>query len=327
MRTLLATLGAAAFIGSSAAAQPDRPQKRAHHAVIYDETRQRVLLTAGSTPVDSGRGFVFFNDLWEFDGARWTARPPSGAMVSGTALAFDSRLKRVVSFGGFSGNASIGELRMLENDTWRTIGTYADMRAAESGFVYDSKRDRFVSFGGSSGPRQLLGKTWELTGATWTEVASGAGAPPPRQAHIMVFDERRGRTLVFGGIGASSPGQPPPSLGDTWEFDGKSWTQRQTPAPAPRYSAGATYDSRRGLVILFGGAGPNGFLGDTWSWNGTEWKKLSDVGPPPRAMGYVAYDKERDRVVLFGGRSGYPNGDLNDTWEWDGTAWHRVGTN
>ena len=85
------------------------------------------------------------------------------------------------------------------------------------------------------------------------------------------------------------------------------------------------YDSKRGLVILFGGLGNDGFLGDTWSWDGTKWTRLAETGPEPRGMGYLAYDKRRDRVVLFGGRKGYPDGDLNDTWEWDGTRWQRVG--
>ena len=91
-----------------------------------------------------------------------------------------------------------------------------------------------------------------------------------------------------------------------------------------RNGAGATFDSRRGLVIVFGGAGPGGFLGDTWSWDGTAWRKLADTGPEPRVMGYLAYDRNRDRVVLFGGRKGWPDGDLNDTWEWDGVSWKKV---
>ena len=88
---------------------------------------------------------------------------------------------------------------------------------------------------------------------------------------------------------------------------------------------GATFDSKRGVVVIFGGVGPNGFHGDTWSWNGTSWSKLSDTGPEPRGMGYLVYDRHRDRIVLFGGRKGWPDGDLNDTWEWDGSSWRQVG--
>jgi hypothetical protein len=77
--TCLATALSALAISSVASAQqPDAPPRRAHHAVIYDEGRQRVLLTGGSTPLEGGQRFEFFNDLWEFDGIRWSPLPPSG---------------------------------------------------------------------------------------------------------------------------------------------------------------------------------------------------------------------------------------------------------
>jgi hypothetical protein len=99
-----------------------------------------------------------------------------------------------------------------------------------------------------------------------------------------------------------------------------------TTGPSARVAAGSAWDSRRGLFVVFGGLGAEGFLGDTWGWDGVEWKKLSDRGPEPRAMGYMAYDRARDRIVLFGGRKGWPDGDLGDTWEWDGATWTRVGS-
>jgi hypothetical protein len=139
----------------------------------------------------------------------------------------------------------------------------------------------------------------------------------------MVYDAGRGRIVVFGGMGTGPPGKPGPALGDTWEYDGKGWIRRDGPAPPPRFSPGIAYDSKRGLVIIFGGLGEKGFLGDTWGWDGSSWKQLASNGPEPRAMGYLAYDKRRDRVVMFGGRKGWPNGDLGDTWEWDGTSWRQ----
>ena len=313
------------MVAATLGAQTNAPPKRGHHSLVYDETRRRVLLTGGSTPVDGGRSFVFFNDLWEFDGKTWTSLTASGEKLSGMGLAFDAHNQRVVSLGGFNGRAAVADVRVLENNAWRTIGSHTEMPAAEPGFVYDSRRNVFVAFGGSTESRQVHGRTWELNGTVWTEVSRDSN-PPARQSHVMVYDNRRRKIVLFGGMGAGPSGQPPPSLGDTWEFDGRSWTQRQVAGPSPRNGAGATYDSRRGLVIVFGGAGAGGFLADTWSWDGSEWKKLSDSGPPARAMGYIAYDKARDRVVLFGGRQGYPDGDLNDTWEWDGNAWRNVST-
>ena len=296
------------------------PPARAHHALAYDPRTQRVLLTAGSTPRDSGRSFEFFNDLWAFDGRRWTELPTSGDRISGTALAFDVRRGRMVSWGGYDGSAR-GELRVLESDGWRTIGTYDDMRVSEPGTVYDARRGRLVAFGGSARRGHAYGDTWEHDGTRWHRVE--IDGPPTRQAHVMVFDARRGRVVVFGGMGAGEEGGRPPILGDTWEYDGERWVRLDVAAPSPRMSAGATYDARRGMVVIFGGSGSEGFLADTWGWNGRVWRRLSDTGPGRRAMGQLAYDAARDRIVLFGGRSGYPNGDLADTWEWDGTRWTR----
>jgi hypothetical protein len=296
------------------------PPRRAHHTVFYDEARQRVMLTGGSTPVNGGNSFQFFNDLWAFDGKSWQALTPSGALLSGVAVAADDK-GRIVSFGGYA-RSSIGDLRVLENDTWRAIGRHPSIVAAEPGFVFDAARKRFLAFGGSGGRGTVHGDVWELVDTTWTR--SGATPPPARQAHAMVYDAKRQKTVVFGGM-TLTPGSPPVTLGDTWEFDGSAWKQIQVDGPLPRMSPGVAYDSKRGLVLVFGGSNQSGFLGDLWAWDGATWKKLADSGPEPRGMGYMAYDAKRDRVVLFGGRKGYPDGDLNDTWEWDGSRWSRVG--
>jgi hypothetical protein len=306
----------------SAADAQSVPGVRGHHSLAYDPVRKAIVLTAGSTPLDGGQRFDFYNDIWEFDGTKWTRVGASGDSISGIALAYDSKRSRIMSFGGYTGSAKLGDLRVLESNQWKKIGINATYSAAEAGFVYDAARDRFVAFGGSPGQGQAHGDTWEYAGEKWSKLA--ITSPPARQAHAMVYDERRGRTVVFGGLGAGQPGQRPPMFGDTWEFDGTSWKRFDVPGPSARSGAGMTYDSKRGVVILFGGAGETGFAGDTWSWNGAEWKQLATSGPDPRGMGYMAYDKGRDRVVLFGGRKGWPNGDLNDTWEWDGTAWHQV---
>jgi hypothetical protein len=314
---LLASLFA--LIPTTLASQPESPPRRAHHALIYDGSRERVILTGGSTPLDGGQRFEFFNDLWEFDGARWRSLPPSGDRLSGVGLAYDARRQQLVSYGGFDGKAR-GLVRVLRDNTWTTLGDRTERVAAEPGFVYDSARDRFVAFGGSAGMGQAYGDTWEYDGTNWTR--KEIVGPPARQAHVMVYDERRNRVVVFGGM-AITPGAQPTPLADTWEYDGIRWQKIDVAGPSARLSAGATYDAMRGLVILFGGSSPAGFNGDTWSYDGRAWRKLSDAGPEPRAMGAIAYDRKRDRTVLFGGRKGYPDGDLADTWEWDGTAWQR----
>ena len=316
------TIAILAFAANVLGAQ-EAPPRRAHHALVYDEGRKKVLMTGGSTPVNGGQTFTFFNDLWTFDGTRWTPETPSGAMLSGVALAYDAKGNRVLSFGGYNGQP-IADLRVLEKGGWRTLGSLPEMPASEAGFVYDRRLDRFIAFGGSAGPGRAYSRTWSWSGTAWSEI-TGDG-PPARQAHAMVYDERRERVVVFGGAGGGQPGTRPPMLDDTWEFDGSKWTRSASngATPSARVSPGAAYDSRRGRLVIFGGADSTGFLADTWAWDGTSWKKLADTGPEARVMGYMAYDTSRDRIVLFGGRKGYPDGDLNDTWEFDGTRWSRV---
>lgn len=321
MTNLILALSATmlAALQTPAASDTTQPHVRAHHALAYHPGERRVLLTAGSSPLDAdGTRYFMGDDTWSFDGRRWSLVSHSDRQVSGVRLAWDSRRGRMLSFGGYLGGAtSIGDLRVLDGGQWRTLNVLPDMPVAESGFVYDSRRDRLVLFGGGSDRPD----TWEYDGERWTRFPGSN--PPARQAHLMVFDERRGRTVLFGGMGSAPRGTRPPALADTWEFDGAAWVQLQAAGPGPRHGAGSTYDSRRGLVLMFGGHDGTNLRNDLWAFDGTSWQKLFEGGPAARAMGALAYDAGRDRVVLFGGRRGWPD-DLNDTWEWDGRAWQEV---
>lgn len=314
----LAALAGTSNSGEHAQRTITVPPVRAHHALVYHEGDGRVLLTGGSTPVNGGRSFLFYNDVWAFAGKGWRLLGKSGPEQSGQRLAYDSKRKRILSFGGFSGKAN-GSLLQLKDGAWRPLQGLPERPTAEGGWIYDRARDRFVLFGGGgTAPGTVHGDTWEYDGASWRKMAT-PDSPSPRQAFAMVFDEKRGRTLLFGGMTAD--GQ---ALGDTWAYEAGKWIELPGDGPAPRHSAGMAYDSKRRQMILFGGMSGRTQLQDTWGWNGKGWAKLAETGPPARSMGQLAYDRRRDRTVLFGGRNGFPNGDKNDSWEWDGAAWKRV---
>ncbi len=78
-----------------------------------------------------------------------------------------------------------------------------------------------------------------------------------------------------------------------------------------------TYDSARGVTVLFGGHNSSRF-GDTWEWDGTAWTLRSNSGPSARYGHAMAYDRDRGATILFGG---YGDSRLGDTWEWDGSTW------
>lgn len=295
------------------------PPKRAHHELVYDEIGRTIVMTAGSTPLNGGSSFDFFNDVWRFDGKEWKLSGMAGDKRSGIKLACDLKNNKLYSFGGYANNSSLAELRVLENGDWKVLSDHPEMKAAEPGFVYDSQRDKFVAFGGSGGRGKVNNITWEWNGNSW-EKFEGQG-PEGRQAFAMVYDSKRNKTVLYGGGDGSGKSFDD----DVWEFDGTRWEKivSKGTGPGPRVSPGYAFDTKRGVMIIFGGMSGEGMKGDTWSWDGKTWKQLATSGPSPRAMGYMAYDKNRDKIVLFGGRMGWPN-DANDTWEWDGKEWKEI---
>lgn len=98
-------------------------------------------------------------------------------------------------------------------------------------------------------------------------------------------------------------------------------------SPGPRYGHEMVFDEARGVVVLFGGFGPDGVpKGDTWVWNGESWRLAATDGPSPRKWPAAAYDARRGVVLLHGGRegAGRSGASLNDTWAWDGQSWTEI---
>jgi hypothetical protein len=131
----------------------------------------------------------------------------------------------------------------------------------------------------------------------------------------MVYDEVRGVVLMFGG-GCSDSGA---IFGDTWAWDGTTWTVQASIGPSPRIGHGMVFDSGRSRVVLFGGYDGTQFYNDTWEWDGQAWALRSTTGPSARDLVAMAYDSQRGHTVLFSG-----NNSPADTWEWNGTEWSQM---
>ena len=145
----------------------------------------------------------------------------------------------------------------------------------------------------------------------WTQVAT-TGPTSPRSNHGLAYDSARAKTVLFGGYVEGGPAAGP--AGDTWEWDGSTWTQVATTGPSPRRPISLAYDSARGKTVLFGGWDGVTSLSDTWEWNGSTWTQVATTGPSPRQTS-LAYDSARGVTVLFGG---YPA--PGDTWEFSGAV-------
>jgi hypothetical protein len=261
--------------------------------------------------------------------ADWTQRSPQNSPSPrfAHAAAYDSRRGVTVVFGGCLDPVS----GPMVADTWEWDGANWIQRTppvspparAYHAMAFDSGRGVTVLFGGTDG-QSYRGDTWEWDGSNWIQRTPPV-SPPPRMESTMAYDSARQVTVLadgsWGGVGAN----------DTWEWDGTNWTDR-TPDPLPpdwprRYGHAMSFDSARGVTVLFGGYAEGVDDDHTWEWDGANWEDRTPESPAasPSARHHHAmtFDGGRGVSVLFGGNA---NSYLqDDTWEWNGDGWmHRV---
>jgi hypothetical protein len=309
------------------------PGPRSGHSLVYDAVRRRLVLVDGYLPPhDSSPA-----DLWSWDGRQWDPVPGSGAgpakRIVGAA-AYDARRDRIVSFGGsHSVNGTLGDTWEWDGAVWRERVDTTVGRRDHHALVYDTARSKAVLFGGNWGPPPWPTDTWEWDGTSWTRAA--VDGPAGRSRTGMVYDSVRKQVVLFGGVGAPpGPKQPFVMFGDMWTWNGAVWRRLHTESPPARYAHAMAFDSRRGVVVMYGGAamtadGQTAHLEDLWEWDGNRWREIAMTGRTPgkRYSPAMAYDIARDRVVLTGGLEVKGRGQFtafDDVWEWNGSAWERA---
>jgi hypothetical protein len=245
--TQVADMGVERFLGS----------------MTYDDARQRLVLfggwvrSVGSTDELSG-------DTWEWNGTEWTQVADIGpARRGGCALAYDTVRNRVVLFGGIgglSGDEFFGDTWEWDGTEWTQIADTGPPPRAYPAIAFDSSRGCLVLFGGYDG-QEWLNDTWEWTDEGGWVKRQDIG-PQFNANPTMVYSEKH--TVLFGARLEQGAGQ-------TWEWDGNLWTQRQNMGPPARVWHALAYDSQRDRMVLFGGQAtrpqqdpPDIWFGDTW---------------------------------------------------------------
>ncbi len=230
--------------------------QRCDNAMAYDSVRDRVVSFGGFNG-------TYLGDTWIRSAGAWLQIAPSPAPTprADSFMAFDSQRGVMVLFGGQA------PTQQIRRDTWefadstwvqRAIGGPPPNRWIHR-MAYDSARGVTVMFGGAAAS-SLLADTWEWDGTAWTE--NTAAGPPKRYGHAMAYDTDHARTVLFGGQSAFPFGQG--VLGDTWTYDGTSWTELPIPGPSARSFVKMVYDSNRKRLVLFGGWDGTQMVDDTW---------------------------------------------------------------
>jgi hypothetical protein len=115
-----------------------------------------------------------FNDLWAWDGTRWTeieteGRPsPRDAM----AMAYDPSTESILVFGGRTGRQNLDDFWRWDGERWEEINVEGPEGRSFAEMAYDIDRGRMVMFGGYTGVgfNNPTNETWEWDGSQWEKV-------------------------------------------------------------------------------------------------------------------------------------------------------------
>lgn len=318
---LLLVLALFCFLIPNSWAQRRQLGVRNAHVMVFDQKHQQVLLFGGADEKQ------VLGDLWRFSGKKWKMLKAKGpAPRTFPAIVYDEKNERTVLFGGskvlFGQETSADNLL---NDTWeyknkrwkRLITDQAPIPRAEAEMAYDPIRQKIYLFGGYTieGDDYIkLGDTWELDGNQWEKMTETG--PSVRHGVVLVYHNDMQKLFLFGGSTADRAYGD--QTGESWIFDGQSWTKLDIAQPPNIFNAATAMTNDR--LIRFGGWNGKERINETWQFVNGEWNKLSvSPSPSPRNHSALVWDEKNKRLLLFGGHDG--ENVFGDTWSFERGTW------
>lgn len=273
---------------------PNAPAATYHSAMVFDPSRERTYLYAGS-------------QFWSYDGNDWTqvtTTGPNPGTQSVCVLVFDSRDNSIVLLP----KSATAPTWVWNGTQWEqgaptgVVLTTAAFDTALQTIVIASDVGNWYSFEGDGPailasnitPPALGAKLYptavQLSDGRWLTVVAPvltSALPYAPASYVVSFDEGWESTpsralpdatmymafnyhppqsefvLVGGSVRHGSP-----TLGQTWLLRGETWRRSSATAPQLSSYAYSQFLPSAGESILLGKASTNGLL---WSWDGANW--------------------------------------------------------
>jgi hypothetical protein len=315
-----------------------------YYSASYDTVANAMYVFAGSSSANklSGDDHAFIlSNANGIGTSAWTRGGPATRYAQSTF--YDSVSNGMFVFGGqhaltntnFSDYWELNNAIGSNNLSWTSVvvkGTHPSNRGGHVA-LYDSASNRMMLFGGEKGfPGACANDYFVMTSAnnfagakpTWvTETIAGA-LPPARAHHSGAYNPSTNSLIVFGGYDCTTN-----YFNDVWVLSNANgvsgtlaWTQLAPtgPAPSPRQSASAVYNSSTNTLTVFGGDAGSAPFSDIWvlsNANGTggtpAWTEITAIGGPGVRSGHTAtYDSVNNLMTVYGGWSGTAL--LGDAW-------------
>jgi len=288
------------------------PQPERDYDVVFDTTRNRLLVIA---PADPTQDFIILDPphdvLHEWDGSTWTQTMTTNApRATEIVTVYDPVRQRVFAFGT-NGSAALAATLDPQTRVWTTLTPPANpvpMGETDLSAAYDVARDRVVI--AIAGTVITNPTVHEWNGTSWT---SAAPSMPVYQGWSLLYDPAIMRVLAIGDGTAG----PSTTTSAVYAWNGSAWSS-QPALPERRIIPAVAYDAVRGTRVVFG----RGYFGGSDSiteGTSTTWTQIPRSAPPPEAASDCAWDLAGDRLVCVGpGVSTY-----SETWVWRST-WTRI---
>jgi hypothetical protein len=240
---------------------------------------------------------------------------------------------------------------------WSRVNVTGKTPAARvsGAMAYDTKRQRLWLFGGNTSEKGLpyapQDDLWffDLESQSW-DTRRGAGTPPARLFHNMIYDPVRDALVVFGGTGTETMGFGTNGLWSVRIADGQWLALGQSSAQAPdtRFWSSLSYDTVDDSYLLFGGHDDTvlGNRNDLWRYRPEKgrWEEVAlgdrfnkaangfcdfppdfaeiDTAAPERRNAHAfVWSEACEHAILFGGKTDC--GATDDVWRLKGASWEK----
>ncbi len=300
-----------------------QPNPRHLEDVVYDKTRDRLILFGGTEIIPGG--WEEPSMLYEWDGIVWKKfETPGPVGRRGHGWVYDEHTKKTLLIGGVAKGKSVEDSILFDvwswdGRKWKLLNVVCPVKEPKT--VYDPVKKRILVYGEVSnksiikydGDRAF--ELWEYKSNIWRKLSSDG----PSDSKLISFDSHRKKTVI--------PIFTEMELA-VWEWNGKEWkkTVCQNECPAYRTRYAFYYHPVEKQTFLFGGLSQKREqLGDFWKWDGTTWKSIeTKAGPSVRNSAHFVYGN--NQLMLYGGSvpKAAPLKGIelcNEIWSWKDNFW------